>query len=185
MWALYAQRDGGIAIKTNVGRVVDAFNASAANGILSIGRVVYDSNDDMTALSNWIFDMLLVKRHAFRHENEIRLIVDCYEGFDRLDTPDTYLVDPNKKVPPGRYVSCASHRLAEKIVLSPLMPDYCAEALMSVTRRFCPELQVERSPLYATPDPTIRLSNGLQRLILERRTSEWPTFTVAANITAT
>lgn len=184
MWALYAQRDAGIAIKTTVGRVVDALGASSANGILSIGRVVYDSNDDMTAFGGWIFDILLVKRHAFKHESEVRLIVDCDDGFDRLEEPGAYRVDPKKKVPPGRYLSCAPHRLSEKIVLSPKMPDHCAEALVSVTQRFCPELLVERSPLYATPDPTLRLSDGLRRLVVERRRAEWPAFTVAV-VTAT
>jgi len=184
MWALYARRDAGIAIKTTVGRVADAFGGSPSKGIIAIGRVLYDSEDNMTSFSNWMFDILLIKRHAFKHENEVRLIVDCYDGFDPLDRPDTYLVDPNKKVPPGRYVSCIPDHLSEKIVLSPLMPDHCAEALASATQRFCPKLRVERSPLYAPPDPTIRVSDDLQRLMLERRTAEWPAFTVAANVTA-
>jgi hypothetical protein len=100
MWKLYSEREAGIAIRTTVKRLKDAFSASSSDGILTIGKVVYDEFDDMTIMTNWNYASLLVKRQAFSHEREVRVMVDCYEGFENLSGPNTYLIDPTKSVPP-------------------------------------------------------------------------------------
>jgi hypothetical protein len=61
MWALYAQRDAGIAIKSTVRRVLDAFAGSRR--IIGIAKVNYDSQNSLSAMTSGVYDSLLVKRH--------------------------------------------------------------------------------------------------------------------------
>jgi hypothetical protein len=72
MWALYAQRDAGIAIKSSVQRVLNAFVSSKRS--LGIAKVNYDSQSSLSAMTSGVYDSLLIKRHAFHHENEVRIM---------------------------------------------------------------------------------------------------------------
>ena len=107
MWALYAQRNAGIAVKSTVRRVLDAFASSPR--IMSIAKVNYDSQSSLSAMTSGVYDSLLIKRHAFHHENEIRIIAGSYDGYEAPEWTEKnqqYILDLTKIVPSGVYVDC-------------------------------------------------------------------------------
>ena len=103
MWALYAQRDAGIAIMSTVSRALNAFASSKRN--IVVAKVNYDSKGGLSALTSGNYDSLLIKRHAFHHENEIRMIASSFDGYEaiillrrsRNHIQKTYTRYPNSK----------------------------------------------------------------------------------------
>jgi hypothetical protein len=170
MWALYARREAGIAIKSTVARMLEGF--AAAERIMSIAKVTYDSLGNLSAMSWGVFDSLLVKRHAFHHENEVRIIAMTMDGYESPEwTPDnqTYNVDPSKAVAPGLRIDCDMHALIEEVVLSPLMPLYSVQALESITAQVAPSIRIRRSTLLTKEEIPRQVSRELMLMIEEFR----------------
>jgi hypothetical protein len=66
----------------------------------------------------WDIVSLLIKRHAFHHENEVRIIAwtgDGYEAPDWAEENQIYHVDIKKPVPSGVYVDCDVHSLIGRL----------------------------------------------------------------------
>ena len=148
MWALYAQRNAGIAIKSTVRRVLDAFAASPR--IMRIAKINYDSQSSLSAMTSGNYDSLLVKRPAFHHENEIRIIAGTYDGYEAPEWTQEnqrYNIDLTKIVPPGVYIDCDLHSLIEEVVISPLTPTYGCEAIENIAKTLMPSISVRRSNL--------------------------------------
>jgi hypothetical protein len=148
MWELYGKRDAGVAIKASVERLLRAFSSSARS--LYVAKVSYDSENILSALTSGMIDSILIKRHAFRHEDEVRVIattMDGYEAPDWTQENQTYRVDPSMKVPPGCYVACDLDVLIEEIVISPLMPDHAACAVETASRSFLRNTPIRKSTL--------------------------------------
>jgi hypothetical protein len=80
MWALYAGRNAGIAVKSTVTRVLEAFASSER--VMSIAKVTYDTAGTLSALTSGVYDSILIKRHAFHHENEVRIISLTLDGYE-------------------------------------------------------------------------------------------------------
>jgi hypothetical protein len=153
MWALYAQRDAGIAIKSTVDRVLNAFASSKRN--ITIAKVNYDSEGSLSAMTSGIYDSLLIKRHAFHHENEVRIItltLDGYEAPEWTEENQRYYVDQLKSVPLGVYIDCDIQTLIEEIIVSPLMPTYAYEAIENIGKAYIPTIPVRRSTLLSKKD---------------------------------
>jgi hypothetical protein len=148
MWALYAHRDAGVAIRTTVGRVLQAFAASKRS--IFLAKVNYDSANNLTALTSGIFGSLLIKRHAFHHENEVRIIAltpDGYEAPEWSEDNQRYNIDVAKQVSPGVYIECDIDALIEEVVVSPLMPMHTYQAIEEITKRLRPTTTVRKSNL--------------------------------------
>ena len=148
MWALYAQRDAGIAIKSTVNRVLNAFGSSART--ICIAKVNYDSAGGLSVLTSGSCDSLLIKRHAFHHENEVRIIASTFDGYEDsqwTEEKQTYLLDITKPVPAGVYIDCDIQSLVEEVVISPLTPAYSARALESISKRLAPNIVIRKSTL--------------------------------------
>jgi hypothetical protein len=105
MWALYAQREAGIAVKSSVGRLVQAFAKSSRD--MEIAKVIYDTEGRASALTSDNYSPLLVKRPAFQHEHEVRLIAMTFDGFDQGRSSDELVLDYRKQLSPGVTVECA------------------------------------------------------------------------------
>src|SRR3984893_2380092 len=154
MWALYAGRDAGIAIKITVTRVLEAFGS--AERTMSIAKVTYDSLGHLSVLSAGIFDSLLVKRHAFHHENEVRIIaltMDGYESPDWTKNNQIYNVDASKPVVPGVYIDCNIRYLIEEVgwpaSVTPFVTHYNYRTILEPEGEALLDLQEE----IRTPDP--------------------------------
>ena len=76
-------------------------------------------------MTSGFYDSLLIKRHAFHHENEVRIIASTFDGYEAPEWTEENQVcnfDPAKIVPPGVYVECDIQSLIEEVVISPLTP---------------------------------------------------------------
>jgi hypothetical protein len=165
MWAIYAQRDAGIAIKSTVQRVLNAFALSKRS--LGIAKVNYDSQSSLSAMTSGFYDSLLIKRHAFHHENEVRIIATTVDGYKAPEWTEENQVchfDTEKIVPPGVYIDCDIQSLIEEVVIAPLTPSYNSEALESIMRKLIPSIRIRRSTLLSkAEDRTLERDLTLER----------------------
>jgi hypothetical protein len=166
MWELYARRSAGIAFKSSARRMIAAFKDSEKR--IDIAKVQYDINGDETALSANINASILIKRPAFQHENEVRLIADCLEGFDRNQNVDGsyhHTLDFSKSdLPAGVSVPCNFDELIEEIVISPLMELHYESAILRVLEKFLPNCRVRKSTLFQLNSASVNCSPGFLEL---------------------
>lgn len=157
MWRIYSMDARSVRIKVRIRKLVETL-AATARGEVFAGKVRYMTS---TALLAWakralqreqaphvrlLAKTLLVKRTAFSHEQEIRLLY--FEPGDLQPSLFTYRVDP--------------HDLIEDIVVDPRLPVPEARnviaAIQSVTGF---RGRVTHSDLYATPSElTLRLGRA-------------------------
>lgn len=133
MWNLYV--DGyGVAIRTTVGRLIDA--ANAWNG----GRVYIGSVDYLDfsteKLTNQIFPgALLTKDKSYGHEQEVRAFI-----LDILD------LRTDKPVPiPGVRVSVSPPQLLEAVVTAPSSPEWVVRVVKWLLEANSCSLPLQRS----------------------------------------
>ena len=166
MWALYAQRNAGVAIKSTVPRVLKAFESTSRN--INIAKVNYNTDDNLSAMTQGIHDSILIKRHAFHHENEIRIIastLDGYENAEWTEANQTYNIDHNRQVSSGYYIDCDLNSLIDEVVISPLIPDYTYQAIETVSKEILSSIPIRKSILLAKDDYSINVSNELSVML--------------------
>jgi hypothetical protein len=170
MWSLYAQKNAGIAIRTTVANLLKVFGGSSRT--VAIGKVNYDSQDSLSAVRRVSLSSLFIKRHAFVHENEIRLIADLLDGYESPEWTEAnriYSVDPSRTVPPGVYVNCEIIDLMEEVIASPLMPNYIYETLRDLTKMIIPEIDLKKSNLLDRDYLNVVVSDKLGFLLSQYR----------------
>ena len=87
MWQIYSKNGDGIRVRTTVGKLIDSLRAAhgdMANESCFIGRVRYERDKQLREFGRSMFvghrgteaiaKSLLIKRRAYRHENEVRLV---------------------------------------------------------------------------------------------------------------
>ncbi len=151
MWRIYSPAKDAVRIRTTIDRLACSLSAGLnqwAHVQCFVGEVEYSSEQALKAFSRSIFKnglnpdalarSLLVKRWAFRHEREIRLL---YLEKDKIEHPKglyRYAVDP--------------HDLIDQIMIDPRLPLSDAEALKAEIRTKTGfKGQIKRSLLYAPP----------------------------------
>lgn len=151
MWRIYSPEKTAVRIRTTIGKLYDSLAAHCGakeNFKAHIGRVRYLSSAKLkrfaaTALSEQ-FDAaqfaktLLVKRLAFKHEAEVRLLYFAEDG----DVPDgkifKYEIDP--------------HAVVEQMMVDPRLPESAAREAMDALRDATGfKGSIKRSLLYAPP----------------------------------
>jgi hypothetical protein len=150
IWRIYSQGSDGIRIRSTIGKLFNSLAKSkelGGCGEAHIGKVSYHSDTSLNqfAASHFkkegmntssIAQTLMVKRNAFPHEKEIRII---YQS----DGPTSegvlkYTIDP--------------HSLIDQIMLHPQLDQKVAERLKSrITGYLKYTGRVKRSLLYAPP----------------------------------
>jgi len=149
IWRIYSQGTNGIRIKSTVGKLFDSLAISeyGMQGETFIGKVNYLSDIELKDFaashfvssglnSRSIAETLTVKRNAFVHEKEVRLI---YIADSRLQTPVIkYDIDP--------------HDLVDQVMIHPQLPKDQAKRLKWVIHNYLNfQGEVKRSLLYAFP----------------------------------
>ena len=87
MWQIYSKNGDGIRVRTIVGKLIDSLRVAhgdMANESCFIGRVRYERDKQLREFCRSMFvghrgteaiaKSLLIKRRAYRHENEVRLV---------------------------------------------------------------------------------------------------------------
>ncbi len=132
MWRLYSENNKGIAIQTSVGNLIDSINDER----IYFSEVKYiDFHDKKLTkkdcMVNGEFGPLL-KREAFRHEQEARLYLQPQVDYVNVS-------DENFKCPPER-VDVDTKKLISKVYISP----YATEPYLSSVRFLTDHFGIDR-----------------------------------------
>ena len=152
MWRIYSPKSNGVRIRTTVRRLGDGLGKACGDWahIQSfIGRVRYLKKKQMLDFANGVFangldatafaKTLLVKRPAFRHEREVRLLYFEKENDRRGNNLFRYSIEPTE--------------LVDQVMIDPRLAKNDAAALKSeIKRRTGFGGQIKRSLLYAPPE---------------------------------
>jgi hypothetical protein len=133
MWKVYVNGIGGVAIRSTVARLKGCFEDSPKD--ISIGRISYDNNDNHYEHALRRF---MRKKPAFKHEQEVRLVL--YDAFLKHRGKHGLLIPIDVNV------------LIEKIVVSPRAEDWFISIVKSVVTRFEYDIEVILSN-GSTPPP--------------------------------
>ena len=152
MWRIYSPDKNGLRIRTTIRKLRDSLYAaqpSLSDVRCCVGKVEYLSNKDLMKIANTTFDdsgigvddlfrSLLVKRLAFLHEREVRILYQEFE--DDVFSNDTYSygVDP--------------HTLIEQIMIDPRRSHQESEVTKEIIRKTTNfKGEIKRSLLYTLP----------------------------------
>ena len=107
VWQIYSKGGDGIRVRTTVGKLIDGMRSvhgKWADVSCFIGRVKYCSEKKLKLFGKEVFThysgaaavahSLLIKRKAYKHENEVRLIYIAPETTNESDWIYKYDIDP-------------------------------------------------------------------------------------------
>lgn len=131
MWELYLKSGEGVAVRTTLSRLKEAFAGESDS--VYIGRVKYvDFEEDEIPWDN-VFYLALHKRKSFEHEREVRaLIMNTARGH-------------------GGIVPVSLTALIESVYVAPNSPIWIHELLKKVVHRYGLKFEIKHSGLEATP----------------------------------
>lgn len=152
MWKLYTHGKDGVAIQTTVSRLKDCLSHEPRT--IFIGEVNYDDHEacdpatvtDMSSLRRQYFQPLATKRRSFRHESEVRVILERMRGKGRDEFNG--LLDSKS----GESISVDLPTLIERIVVAPDYPRWAIESLQQQVSAAGLQIKIETSDLLRTPD---------------------------------
>lgn len=154
MWRIYSPNADAVRLRTTVRKLAESLNKSCGEwGHVEafIGRVKYLPNKLLVRYANRVFrggaeclssrlfaQTLLVKRPAFKHEREVRLLFFPHDMSSASDDLYPYSVDPNA--------------LIDQIMIDPRIPRHMADALREeIQTKTLFSGPIRRSLLYAAP----------------------------------
>jgi hypothetical protein len=151
MWKLYLKAGEGVAIQSMVRRLIACFHNTPDT--VYMGEVEYiDHATFIPTMERLGYSNYMFKRLAFRHEREVR--VGTYRGdvnveyFDdlgwlKIPTPGTtienILQSPERK---GVYIDVDVSELIDKVIVSPLSPDWFSDLVISSSKKLGYEFEV-------------------------------------------
>jgi hypothetical protein len=161
MWRIYSSDKNGIRVRTTIRKLIESL-ANAQPSLpevrCCVGKVKYLSDKDLMGIANTTFDdsgigvdaifkSLLVKRKAFKHENEVRALYQELDDDAYSRGLYRYTVDP--------------HHLIDQIMIDPRRsyPDFkVLKKIIQKTAGF--EGEIKRSLLYTLPkDITLNVTD--------------------------
>jgi len=164
MWRIYAEKGRGVKVKTTIRKLITALYKSCEEfPELScfIGKVEYYTKEkvkeilnDPDLLTSYLLDntgkgqveTLLIKRFAFKHENEVRLVYHDQKKINPLKNNGLYQFDIDP------------FNLIEEITFDPRMDklDYSKHKKELIKRGYMNKIVM--SGLYVIPDISIQLN---------------------------
>lgn len=148
MWSQYA-RDG-IAIKSTIGRMKDAFEVVPQD--IFIGKVRYMNFTIGRMNANSAVSPVFFKRLSFGHEQEVRaVLLDFPAGPDGSSMSHEYLKDA-RNWPNGSRIRVDVDRLIQRVHVSPGRPDWYRELVHSLVHRLGYSVPIEASRIDKRPN---------------------------------
>lgn len=147
MWKLYTSGDDGVAVQTTVGRLKSCLAQEARD--FFIVEVEYADHDGQeTPLSSDVLVPLATKKKTFRHESEVRVILDrgSLTGLQLAAFVSGTTLQ-------GEALAINAITLIEKIVVAPTYPPWAITSLRSHVQQKGIRVRVETSDLLNLPDP--------------------------------
>ncbi|MBJ8027749.1 hypothetical protein [Bacillus cereus group sp. N21] len=146
MWDLYLKSDEGIAIQSNVGRLIESFTHSPQKIIM--GKVDYKDFNKELLHEEDLIDLFFYKRKSFEHEREIRAI----HQLPFVHTDDGCIDDEAEPtVAYGLGIPCDIRVLIEKVYISPTASSWFEELVRSMCEKFNLKVDVIKSELSELP----------------------------------
>lgn len=159
MWRIYSPNKNGIRIKTTIRKLLSSLylgNANKPSWSCVIGKVEYLTEPKLNKYANSIyvngalskknlFRSLLVKRRAFQHENEVRLL---YFDLDSLNTGQLFSF------------SIKPHELIDQIMIDPRKTYKEYQAIKDEIKNTTDyKGTIKRSLLYRAPEQLVLHDN--------------------------
>jgi hypothetical protein len=145
MWKVYLKSDEGVAVQSNVQRVIDSLSEYDRESW--IGQVSYmDYEKDYMPRVGPLWS----KRKSFEHERELRVMVPDREALMEWLRGGGEQVGSTislPQLPSGIYVPVVLDSLVEKIFVSPKAESWFADLVRSVCSKYDVQKTVEISPL--------------------------------------
>lgn len=156
MWRIYSPNKECLRIRTTVRKLIDSlYGAQNKHSTITccIGKVEYLNNQKLMARANSTFDKsgisvenlfrsLLIKRRAFRHENEVRILFHNYRGGDPSSKIYSYPINPED--------------LIDQIMVDPRRSYSEFETIKKIIKHSTRyKKPIKRSLLYALPKTTV------------------------------
>ena len=150
MWRIYSPKSDGVRIRTTVRKLAESFFESQKpmhEFKCAIGKVLYLKEKELTNYANDIFDdygitvsnlfsSLLVKRPAFSHENEVRLLYCSIDDNESNSDKFSYAIEP--------------HSLITQIMIDPRLDQKKANSLKNYIKNKTKfQGDIKRSLLYS------------------------------------
>lgn len=170
MWRIYSQAGTAVRIRSTIRRVAESLSKELgefAQIQAYMGRVQYLSNKRLTSYANSWFpgaraltsrrsaQTLLIKRPAFKHEREVRLLYFQHSAHLTAGDLYWYSVDP--------------HELIDQIMIDPRMSETAANELRErIKRRTGYQGKILRPLLYGLPPNLIVQSEETPNHSLQR-----------------
>ena len=156
MWKLYSKDDYGIAIKTNFDSFAKSFTSSEEIFIGRINYIDYETADPIG--DHWCFHAFLCKRRSFKHESEVRAIVQKLPPGNQIVPPGHQaegkdgVVDLSQDIfDVGNSYKVDLSFLIQEVIVSPYAPDWLVELVKSVAARYKLKAPVNKSRLADPP----------------------------------
>ena len=130
MWAAYAPRGSGIAIRSSYERLKVAFDPP---GPIYIGTVKYLEYETQAVPELNLFDAYLHKRTSFAHERELRIVTERHlaPGFT-----SSWRTEDGSPPYSGDYISTDLATLIESVHLAPFSPAWFLETVQATATAF-------------------------------------------------
>ena len=166
MWRIYSENKKGIRVRTTINKLFDSISITDVNLAMAdscIGKVDYRTSSEIVAFAKKAFNdegrvtfgsafkSLLIKRKAFVHENEVRLL--HFDWAHELPKDDLYSYDIDP------------HEIISQVMIDPRVSFDEFKILKKEIREITNyKGSIKRSLLYALPEPvTIELGQSATR----------------------
>lgn len=147
MWDICLHSNEGVAIRSTFRHLKESFNRHMEDDIL-IGKVRYIDYASDTIPTGNIFNPFLYKRKAFEHERELRAVLLKIPPGDSIIGMHHAYLDPKWF---GIYVKTDLDVLVDKIIVSPSVPDWFIDLVISIVQKYGLHKNVEQSELSKEP----------------------------------
>jgi hypothetical protein len=128
MWRLYCGNQGGVALRTSYATLDRCTHPEAFIG--EISYIDFSSSDRLPADNNY-FTPFMYKRLAFRHEQEVRVVM--WRRTSRLPARD-------EGEPPTMGLDWNIGEAIENVFVSPYAPEWYRDVVEGVLQKFAPVL---------------------------------------------
>ena len=153
MWKLYVPDNQGIVIHSTIDRLIRSFPSYRGKLppqegywlptlFVKIGIVKYIDFDHYDGVEE---DIYLLKRHNFKHEEELRAIIE-----DKSFMGDPHPDDPRFRGG-GDYVPCDPETLIKEVNIPPGTPGWIKDAILSLVNKYGYDFAINISSLDRKP----------------------------------
>lgn len=151
MWQLYLEHNKGVAIKSSVNRIINAFEKTNENIYLSKVRYINYENDiwyhekEYPCSSYNFLTPIVHKRIEFSHENELRLLCNFLEA----ENDEQYWI--KQEFEEGLFISVDLEILVDEIVLAPKSDSDIENKVKEIMNKYGLNKVIQKSRLSSEP----------------------------------